>query len=239
MPEVRQVSIRILTSARERKSTTEGHLAPPHILEQSGSLSGDPQPLDIHVIDGEGIANGFAISALTGRRDVMELVGIDHAGERVFLMSSTYGSERVGLAAALATVKIIQDEQVCGGLWQASESLVPEFSQQVEQRSLSGRIRVSGLTLLPRVDFADDQGNFDPWLKTLFLQAMLSCGVLIPPYFVSFAQAHTPEDIGATLQSSEMALDVVAEAVNRDSVKQEVQGDAVRNVFRRFNRDYE
>jgi glutamate-1-semialdehyde 2,1-aminomutase len=45
---------------------------------------------------GKGMANGFAMAALGGRRDLMELGGIDVAGaERVFLMSTTHGPEMV------------------------------------------------------------------------------------------------------------------------------------------------
>ena len=45
---------------------------------------------------GKGIANGFALSALAGRREIMGLGGLDHDRERVFLLSTTHGAEHVG-----------------------------------------------------------------------------------------------------------------------------------------------
>ena len=51
---------------------------------------------------GKGIANGFSVSALVGKREIMELGGLDHDKERVFLMSTTHGAETHALAAAIA-----------------------------------------------------------------------------------------------------------------------------------------
>ena len=61
---------------------------------------------------GKGIANGFALSALAGRREIMELGGLDHDRERVFLLSTTHGAEHVGLAAGIATMATYRDEPV-------------------------------------------------------------------------------------------------------------------------------
>ena len=63
---------------------------------------------------GKAMANGYALAALGGRRELMELGSIDRAGmERTFLISSTHGSEQVGLAAFLATLDIYGGEDVC------------------------------------------------------------------------------------------------------------------------------
>ncbi len=61
---------------------------------------------------GKAMANGFAVSALVGRRDVMERGGLAHTGERVFLLSTTHGAETHALAAAMETMKIYEREGV-------------------------------------------------------------------------------------------------------------------------------
>src|SRR5678816_135784 len=54
---------------------------------------------------GKGMANGFAVAALVGRREVMEVGAINKAGqERTFLVSTTHGGEMASLAAFLETV---------------------------------------------------------------------------------------------------------------------------------------
>ena len=55
---------------------------------------------------GKGIANGFALAALAGRRDVMELGGLHHDRERVFLLSTTHGAEHAGLVAGITTMAV-------------------------------------------------------------------------------------------------------------------------------------
>jgi len=53
---------------------------------------------------GKALANGFSLSALTGKREVMELGGLFHNKERVFLLSTTHGAEGPSLAAAIETM---------------------------------------------------------------------------------------------------------------------------------------
>ncbi|HEY2225332.1 glutamate-1-semialdehyde 2,1-aminomutase, partial [Actinomycetospora sp.] len=54
---------------------------------------------------GKAMGNGFALAALAGKRDLMELGGLNTDGERVFLLSTTNGPETVGLAAFRAVVE--------------------------------------------------------------------------------------------------------------------------------------
>ena len=55
---------------------------------------------------GKAMGNGFAISALAGRRDVMERGRARHPDERVFLLSTTHGAETHALAAAMAVIDV-------------------------------------------------------------------------------------------------------------------------------------
>src|SRR2546423_2949341 len=59
---------------------------------------------------GKALGNGFAIAALVGRRDVMELGGLRTDQERVFLLSTTYGAETHTMAAAIAAIGVYESE---------------------------------------------------------------------------------------------------------------------------------
>ena len=72
---------------------------------------------------GKALANGFAVSALAGRREIMHLGGLDHDRERVFLLSTTHGAETHSLAAAIATMETYRDEQVIEHLYRQGERL--------------------------------------------------------------------------------------------------------------------
>ena len=61
---------------------------------------------------GKGMANGFPLSALAGRRDVMRLGGFADDADRVFLLSQTAGAQPWALAAMLAVIDTYQHEQI-------------------------------------------------------------------------------------------------------------------------------
>ena len=51
---------------------------------------------------GKGMANGFSVAAVAGRRDVMAVGAIDKPeAERTFVLSATHGGEMLGLGALL------------------------------------------------------------------------------------------------------------------------------------------
>jgi glutamate-1-semialdehyde 2,1-aminomutase len=72
---------------------------------------------------GKALGNGYSISALVGKREFMKRGGLDHDAERVFLLSTTFGTETHALAAAIETMRIYREEQVVeyldyqGGGW--------------------------------------------------------------------------------------------------------------------------
>src|SRR5690606_8804835 len=62
---------------------------------------------------GKAMANGFAVAALGGKREIMELGSILNQGqERVFLTSTTHGAEMSGLGAFIKTVEVLQRDNV-------------------------------------------------------------------------------------------------------------------------------
>src|SRR6185503_919593 len=65
---------------------------------------------------------GF-LAALAGKREIMELGGIRHPLERVFLLSTTHGAETHSLAAGIASMGVYQDEPVIETLYRQGERL--------------------------------------------------------------------------------------------------------------------
>ena len=51
------------------------------------------------------LVNGFSISALVGKKEIMKLGGLEHNKERVFLLSTTYGGETHHLRAAQKSIE--------------------------------------------------------------------------------------------------------------------------------------
>ncbi len=181
---------------------------------------------------GKGLANGFALSALAGRREVMELGGLRHDRERVMLLSSTHGAEHVGLAAAIATMGTYRDEPVIAVMHELGERLRSGVEEAIGDCGVEGHFSVFGRAPCLLYGTKDADGAPSQSFRTLFLQETISRGLLAPSFVVSYA--HTPRDIDRTVEIVREALAVYAEALDA-GVDVFLRGRPVQPVHRRFN----
>ncbi len=95
---------------------------------------------------GKALGNGFAISAIAGRKELMELGGFDHDRERVFLLSTTHGAETHSLAAAIATMNVYQSEPVTEHLHRQGRRLRTGVDQSIARHGLEAMSSARGAT---------------------------------------------------------------------------------------------
>lgn len=182
---------------------------------------------------GKAIGNGFAISALVGRRDIMELGGLTHKKDKVFLLSSTHGGETHALAASLATIKEIREKDVIGHIWKIGEKLKNGFNEISKQMSLNEYVRMEGYPCSPVVVCCDREGKTSLPFRTLFLQEMMAQEILIPYITVSFS--HTEREVEITLNAVQNALKKYQWALENNGIERVLKGPVVKPVFRRKN----
>lgn len=181
---------------------------------------------------GKGIANGFALSVLAGRREIMELGGLQHEGARVFLLSTTHGAENHALAAAMATLDIYQNEDVIGRLRKQGQRLRDEINQVSRRLGLSERVFVVGHPSNLVFATRDLDGAPSQEFRTLMLQELIKHGIIAPSLVVSYS--HSDEDIDKTVTAFERAMHVYEMALN-DGVQKHLHGRPVKPVFRSHN----
>lgn len=181
---------------------------------------------------GKAMANGFALSALVGRREIMALGGLDHKHERVFLLSTTHGAETHALAAGIATMREYETQPVISTLYARGARLRAGISAAVASLDLSTHFRLAGRDCNLVFSTLDAEGQASQEFRTLFLQEMVDRGVIAPSFVVSFS--HTPEDIDATVTAAGEALEVYRDAI-RHGVDRYLRGRPVKPVYRRFN----
>lgn len=181
---------------------------------------------------GKALGNGFALSALVGRRDIMRLGGLDHDRPRVFLLSTTHGAENHALAAGLEVMKIYQREPVVDYLWKQGRKLTAGIQRAVADLKLEGCFSLSGKPCCLTYALRDADGRSSQALRTLFLQEILNRGVLAPSFVMSYS--HSDEDIERTVEVVHLALAVCKKALE-DGVANYLRGRPVKPVFRRFN----
>lgn len=186
---------------------------------------------------GKAIGNGFSISVLAGRRDLMELGGIRHDRERVFLLSQTHGSETVGLAACLATLRECERVDVTSHIWALGARLVQGIRAIAEEEGVAGHVRVIGFDCNPQLLCTRADGTYWPELTTSFHEEAIAHGVLMP--WISITLAHGDEELALTFEAVRAAARKVRRALETDSVDASFEGPPVRPVFRRFNNVWE
>jgi glutamate-1-semialdehyde 2,1-aminomutase len=180
---------------------------------------------------GKGMGNGFSIAALVGRREIMELGGLSHKRERVFLLSTTYGAETPGLAAALETMRTYEREPVVEHLRRQGERLRRGVEQVVLAKGLMDRVGVDGHPANLTYYTHDENGEPSQPFRTLFLQELIAGGVIAPSLVVSYS--HRDEDIDRTIEAIDRALDVYARALS-DGLERYLAGRSVQPVMRKF-----
>ena len=185
-------------------------------------------------IFGKAMANGFSVSAIAGRRDVMELGGIRHDKERVFLLSTTHGAELHGLAAAKAAINVMKEKDVSKKVWETGDKFMSEFNRISAENGMDKFIYMEGYGCSPIAMFVDEDGAPDFKLKTYVMQELFrEGGVMFPGYFApSFS--HTDEDISKSVSVFDKAIKKAKEA-KADGFEKHIQGDVIKPVFRKYN----
>jgi glutamate-1-semialdehyde 2,1-aminomutase len=182
---------------------------------------------------GKAIANGFALSALVGRREIMELGGLSHSKSRVFLLSTTNGGETHALAAARKTIELLKDGEIVRQNWAKGKQLVNGFNAIAAELGIASQVKMLGVECSPYQVFLDGKGTVDLSLRTLYLQEMIKNGVLIP--YIAISHSHTDSEISQTLEASRSALKVVKQAIDKGSTEGLLTGPSVKPVFRKYN----
>jgi glutamate-1-semialdehyde 2,1-aminomutase len=180
---------------------------------------------------GKALANGFSVSALAGRREIMRLGGADHDQERVFLLSTTHGAETHQLAAALATMRFYRDHPVVETLYAQGKRLRQGFERAIEGNGLVGYLDVVGRDCNLLFGTRDGDKRPSQPFRTLFMQEMVKCGIIAPSFVVSYS--HSEADIDRTLEAVGEALKVYRKALD-EGVDKYLAGQSVKPVFRRY-----
>jgi glutamate-1-semialdehyde aminotransferase len=147
------------------------------------------------------MSNGYAMAAVVGRRAVME------AAQRTFI-SSTSWTERIGPAAALATIDRLEAESAPARLAAAGDRMRAGWARLADQHGLD--VATKGLAPLPAFGFAGDD---DRVLATLYTQWMLDEGYLASGAFYA-SLAHDDAVVDAALEATDRTFAKIRRAID-------------------------
>ncbi len=181
---------------------------------------------------GKALGNGFSVSALAGKRQFMELGGLFHDKERVFLLSTTHGGETHALAAAIATIETYQTEPVIQEISRLGQRLQTEGTLLIANHGLADYVQIEGKPCCLVVATRDADGNRSQSMRTLLLQETIKRGILMTSLIVSYT--HTDEDIDKTLTALDESLGIYSAAL-KQGVSGYLVGAPSKSAYRKFN----
>lgn len=124
---------------------------------------------------GKAMGNGMPISAIVGRRDIMSRM---QPPENIFYSGTMFG-ETLSIAAAIATIRKLEREDVISHLWRTGSQLNGYVSTGLSVYDLKDCIQLSGPEVRQVLTFKDGRGATANQIRTLFMQEMIQNGVLI------------------------------------------------------------
>lgn len=181
---------------------------------------------------GKGMANGFSVAVLGGRREIMDLGGLTPGKERVFLISTTHGAEMSSLGAFIETVKVYKELNVTDHIWAMGKKLCSGLRDLAKEYRLEDYFYITGAECSPNMVICgkDKKPSFEH--RTVFCQEMLKSGILMP--YIAVAYEHNDKEIDMTLEAARKAMKVLSDSLN-GNVQDYIIGNVIKPVFRKYN----
>ncbi|WP_395648236.1 aminotransferase class III-fold pyridoxal phosphate-dependent enzyme [Terricaulis sp.] len=160
---------------------------------------------------GKALANGFPLSAVAGRRDIMMEM------EHVFF-SFTMGGETLSLAAAKATIEKLRREPVIETVASNGARLMRGAADAIEKSGCANLLGMSGDATWSFLTFKDGPQASSFALKTLWLQELFARGFLsVGTHLVTYA--HTPDDVDGLIAAYNEIFPLLADAAENGTAK--------------------
>ncbi len=137
---------------------------------------------------GKAIANGYPISLVCGKKEIMDMLV-----KRVFL-SSTFFPNSLAQIAALKTIEIMERDKILDVIRERGEMFGKKVSKIIEESGIT--CRFSGAPWMPFITFDHDPDKLYKKLRTEFYTQLIRRGVFLQPYHHGYiAYRHSDEDM--------------------------------------------
>jgi glutamate-1-semialdehyde 2,1-aminomutase len=181
---------------------------------------------------GKAMGNGFPVSALAGRRELMELGGLRTGQKRAFLLSTTHGPERASLAAFRAVAKAYAETDPIAAMERGGRRLADGVNEASRELGVGDQVAAIGRPSCLIFTTKDDNGQPSQEFRTLLLAELIQRGVLGQSFVIS--AAHTDDDIDHTIAAMREALLVYRKALEAGSVAGLLDGPPVAPALRAY-----
>ncbi len=171
---------------------------------------------------GKAMGNGFAISAVVGKEEIMD------SAQDTFI-SSSFWTERVGFAAAVATLKKMKELKT----WQHISTIGTYLTSGISNagRKAGLEVSVGEFTSLP--SFSIKSKHDKDVIDTLFIQEMLKRNYLASTIIYP-SQCHTKEIIDDYLQNVQEVFQIIKSLINKNQIQNALESNVRSDSFKRL-----
>ena len=174
---------------------------------------------------GKAMGNGFPISTVVGSREVMPVF------DEIFF-SFTFGGEALSLAASMATIAVMERNNVVAHLWKQGKKLQDGYHELACEFGVEHNTECIGFAPRTVLTFKDASGAESLLLKSLFQQECIKRGVLFTGG-QNICYSHSDGDISDMLGVYRAAMEILADAIRKNDAAQRLEGTMLEPVFRR------
>ncbi len=153
---------------------------------------------DLSVL-GKAIANGYPISVVTGKKEVMMA-----AAHKLFI-SSTFFPNSDAFIAALKTIEILERDNVLDNIWEKGGRFIKQIQQLIDKHDVGAEL--TGVAPMFYVTFKKDESGSHKTKRRDFYAQLIRRGFFFSPFHHGYiSYRHTEEDLRLTLDAIDQSL---------------------------------
>ena len=173
---------------------------------------------------GKGIANGYPLSVVCGKREIMKEM------ENIFF-SGTFGGELLSLAAANVVLGMHQRDQISPRLNEYGEELSRCLQTAINQTDMNSSLEIKGHPTWKFLEWKEGGEFTAPELKTFFMQEIFRSGILILSTH-NVTLAHDKKTRGVIISKYEKVLAFMKKAISEGNLKDKLEVTPLKPLFK-------
>lgn len=151
---------------------------------------------------GKAMANGYPISAVVGKKEIMKVL------EKEVFVSSTFFPNSLEMVAALKTIEILERDNVLETVWERGERYLEGCKTLAEKYDVP--VKVTGIPPMSFITFDKVDDQYKARRKRFYTETIRR-GLFIQPYHHGYiAYRHTDEDIEKALSIVEEGFKIIS-----------------------------
>lgn len=151
---------------------------------------------------GKAMANGYAIGAVVGKKEVMK------KAEKDVFVSSTFFPNSLSFVAALKTIEILKEKKVLQNIWEKGRKFLDEIKNLTEQYKVGAE--VSGIPPMPYITFRRDPDKIYKVKRNDFYSQLIRRRVFMQPYHHGYiCYRHTEAELEYTIKAIKESLQYI------------------------------